>query len=340
MVKKSSKYRNKASLDIGAFSIKMTEISGPPEKPSLVTFGSRKIKGVGTDSLPSQIKGLAEEIKLSVKDINISLSGSSVVSRVISMPDMADDELRSAIRFEVEKFIPFDINDCLLDHYVQSKGPKDKGNKDVLLAAAKRDSVIARVKAVEEAGFTVNIVDVDCFAMTNAFVRNFQQPEQSKTIALLNIGFSHTNLLIIRDGLVSFVRDLSIGSASFSDAVLKKCGVDIEAADWSKNIAPEKSADVAACSKLVLSALLDEIKMSFGYYENQSGRSIDLIYVAGGGAEFAGMLDAFNETVGIKPEKWNPFQFMDIDPSVVNIDAIAKNSGSYAVAVGLAIRQP
>lgn len=332
------KPRNRAGLDIGTSHIKMIEVSGTSEKPVLASFGIKKIQGSSREAIVDVVKTLAEEIKISVKEFNISLAGPSLVTRLISVPNMTDEELKNAIRFETEKIIPFDINECILDFHVQGKDVREKNNIDILLAAAKRDFVLQKVKIVEEAGFGISVVDVDSFAITNVFLKNFTSIEPTKTIALLNVGAVYTNLIILRGGLISFVRDLAIGVADFRAAVSKKCGVDLELSEGLKDFTAEKAAEVGTCAKAALSSLLDEIKLSFGYHENQSGRGVDEIYLSGGGAGFIGLEEAFRDTFGSKPERWNPLQFLDIDSSGINMDKITGLNSSFVVAVGLALR--
>lgn len=336
--KHTAKPRTSVALDIGSHSIKMIEVSIGPERSSLVSFGIKKIEGYSEGRTADTVKALAEDLKITAKDLNISLAGPSVVARVISMPEMPDEDLRSAIRFETEKFIPFDINECVLDFHIQGKSAREKNNLDILLASAKRDSVLAKIKTVEDAGFGVNVVDVDSFALTNAFLRNFASIEPAKTIALLNIGAAYTDLVILRGGVISFVRDLAIGVGDFCLTISKKCGIDLEACGGPKGVPAEKADEVSLCVKAALASLVDEIKLSFGYHENQSGRGIDAIYISGGGAGFMGLEEAFNDTFGSKPEKWNPFQFLNIDPSAIDADEIAAASGSFAVCAGLALR--
>jgi type IV pilus assembly protein PilM len=337
-LKRPGKAKASAGLDIGSHSIKMIEISCGAEKSSLVSFGIKKIQGSSGASVADAVRALAEDLKITVRDFNISLTGPSLVARVISMPEMAGEDLKNAIRFETEKFIPFDINECILDFHIQGKSAREKNNLDILLAAAKKDFVLAKIKTVEDAGFGINVIDVDSFALTNAFLENFASTEPAKTIALLNIGAAYTNLVILRGGVISFVRDLTIGVGDFCLAISKKCGIDLESSDGLKGIPAEKAAEVSLSAKAALASLVDEIKLSFGYYENQSGRGIDGIYISGGGADFIGLAEAFNDTFGSKPERWNPFQFLSIDPSAVNIEEIAKVNGSFAVCAGLALR--
>jgi type IV pilus assembly protein PilM len=254
------------------------------------------------------------------------------------MPDMTDEELKNAVRFEAEKFIPFDIKEYVLDFHIQGKDAGEKSNIDILLAAAKRDFVLQKIKIVEEAGFGVNIIDVDSFAATNAFLKNYTSIKPDKTVALLNMGAAHTNLIILKDGVISFVRDLAIGVGSFRISVSKKCGVDMDMPEWLKGVPAEKALEIRLCAKAALASLVDEIKLSFGYHENQSGRDINQIYISGGGAGFIGLEEALSEAFGSKPERWNPFQFLDINPSGINVDEIARINSSFAVAAGLALR--
>jgi Tfp pilus assembly PilM family ATPase len=124
--------------------------------------------------------------------------------------------------------------------------------------------------------------------------------------------------VILSGGLIMFVRDLAIG--------LK--GIPAE------NTA--EKADPGAKSAIV--SLVDEIKLSFGYHENQSGKGIDEIFISGGGAGFPGIEDVFHETFGIKPERWNPFKFLTVDPLVINTDDLARLNSCFAVCAGLALR--
>ena len=329
---------NRIGLDLGSHSVKMLEVSGTPEAPSLVSFGVKKLQGPSSDDATDAIRALAEELKVSAKECTISLAGPSLIARLISMPKMTDEELKNAAIFEIEKFIPFDVNDCVLDFNVHGADPREKNNLNILLAAAKRDFVLQKIKMVEDAGFTVNVIDVDSFAVTNAFLKNATQNENAKTVALLNIGATYTNLVILRAGLISSVRDVAIGTNDFNSIVSKKCGVEGDISDALKNIPADKTGEIMACAKAALGKLLDEAKLSFGYHENQFGGAIEEVYLSGGGAGFPAIEEAFSEALGSKPNKWNPFQFMGIDPAIINVDNIVKFKDSFAVAVGLALR--
>jgi len=336
--RKPGKSKASIGLDIGSHSIKIVELSGAPEKPSLVSFGLKKVLGSSQDAIVTSIKNLAEELKLSAKDVTIGVSGPSVIVRLISMPKMTDAELAGAVRFETEKFIPFDINDCVLDFQITAPATKEKNTADIILAAVKKDYCMQRVALAQAAGFTVSTVDVDILAVTNAFLGNLPPVDGTKTFAVIHVGAACTDISILKGGTPSFVRQISIGSNDCSAAISKGMGLSADAAEALKVSPQAKAQEVITCTKQVLNNLIDEVKLSFGYYENQSGRGIDEIYVAGGGATILGLEETFEEILGTKPRCWDPFQFLDKAQVAGGVTMEEKIKSAFGVAVGLALR--
>jgi len=121
-------------------------------------------------------------------------------------------------------------------------------------------------------------------------------------------------------------------------AIAKKCSVGLEMSEELKILPKDKLSEVTSCAKAVLANLLDEVKLSFSYYENQSGRSVDEIFVSGGAANTVGLDEALQETFGSIPRRWNPFQFLETGSANIDINQMEKAKGSFAVAVGLALR--
>lgn len=332
-----AKPRNKVGLDIGNFSVKMLEISGARERPALTGLGLKNISGLSKGEIANSIKDLAIEAKISSKEVNISVSGPSVIIRFISMPKMKEDDLKSAIKFEAEKFIPFDINDCIVDYQILARD--DRENKlNILLVAAKKDYINERIGLVEQAGLSVAIVDVAGFALANSFLSNFRGLDPDKTFALLNIGSNITNLSIVRSGTIAFARDVSMGSGNFNAAIAKNLNISVESAEGLKISPGEKAQDVITSIKPVINILLDDLKLSFGYYENQSGKGIDEIYISGGGGCTIGLDETFEDALGSKPAVWNPLEFLDTGSAPKEKSEIDKIKNVFAISAGLAAR--
>ncbi|MDP3791822.1 MAG: type IV pilus assembly protein PilM [Candidatus Omnitrophota bacterium] len=332
-----TKPKNRIGLDIGSSAVKIVEIENLEGKSILAHIGLKKLPNPSKETLVESIKSLIEESKISSKEVSVSVSGPSTIVRFVSMPKMREDELKGAIKFEAEKYIPFAIDDCIIDYQVLKKDEKE--NKlDMLLVAVKKELVMGKIAIAEAGGLDVRIVDVDTFAIANSFLKNFNNHDTNKTAALLNIGSGLTNVSIVRDGVLHFSRDVAIGGADFNNVISKGLNLDPAGAENIKIAPKDKAPDVVSCTKSMLNNLLDEMRLSFSYYENQSGMGIDEIYLSGGTSDLVGLEGAFHEAFESKPFLWDPTQFLDTSRVTQNADLIKKMSRSFAVAVGLAIR--
>jgi type IV pilus assembly protein PilM len=337
MKKTQSKSKSRVGLDIGSSSVKIVEIASSGESLSLVCLGTKKVSGSVREPLIEAIKSLSNEIKVTAKEAAISISGPSVIVRFVTMPKMKDEELKSAMRFEAEKYVPFTINDCVVDFQVLRKNDKE-GKFEILLVAAKKDFVMNKVSIAEESGFTVTAVDVDTFAAANTFLKNFPQAPAGKTTALLNIGSNFTNVGIVRDGVLCFSRDISIGGDDFSQAISKALGVDMKSAEEIKLSPKDRLQEIVACAKNVTNNLQDETRLSLSYYENQSGRGVDEICISGGSSGMPGLESLFQEAFESKPILWDPLSCLDKSRGGFDAALVEKTKGFFAVAVGLALR--
>ncbi len=331
------KSRSKVGLDIGSYSMKIVEILEDPANPKLLAIGLKKVQTLSKQGMVDAIKALADEAKISAKDLNVSISGPSVIVRFISMPKMSSSDLKSAVKFEAEKFIPFNINDCLLDFQILKTDEKGK-KVDMILVAAKKDQIDEKIGMVEAAGFSVSLIDVDSFAVVNSFCRNYRDIGPDKTAALLNIGAKFTDLSIIQGGIPCLVRDVAIGNDDFDAAVSKALAIDIGSVENLRLSPQEREPDIIAAVKPIFNNMLDEVRLSCSYCENQFGRNVDEFYLSGGGAAFTGLEKVFQDMMDSKPNYWNPLKFLDTSSPNINKDLLDKNNNTFAVSVGLALR--
>ena len=109
------------------------------------------------------------------KEVCASLSGNAVIVKKITLPVMTETELGESIYWEAEQYIPFDIQDVNLDYQIldPGTGPDSRGSMEVLLVAAKKEKIGDYTSVIAQAGRTPVIVDVDAFALQNAFEVNY-----------------------------------------------------------------------------------------------------------------------------------------------------------------------
>ena len=141
-----------------------------------------------------------------------SLSGNSVIVKKITLPAMTESELSESIYWEAEQYIPFDIQDVNLDYEIldPGTGQDSQGSMEVLLVAAKKDKIADYTNVIAQAGKTPVMVDVDVFALQNAFEANYGF-EPTAVVAILNAGASAININILTGAQSVFTRDVSMG---------------------------------------------------------------------------------------------------------------------------------
>lgn len=297
-----SKPKVRVGLDIGTSSVKAVMLVSQKHGGfELSAFAVESFEGEHSkETIVQTIRRAVEALNIKEKRVVISVAGQSVVVRQVLFPKMSEDELKSAIRYEAEKHIPFNINEVYLDAQIIDEKTEDNKMK-VLIAASKKELIDERLAYLNEAGLEAEAIDCDSIAITNAFIFNNAGLGKEKTLALINIGASMTNVCILKDEFLNFVRDTPIGAE------------DLENLDT-------------------------QIRLSFDYYENQFGKGIDGIYLSGGGSRQVGLSERLSQTFGIESSVWDPTKNLTISPNISK-DSLKDVSNQLAVCLGLAMRQ-
>ena len=282
----------------------------------------------------------------SAKDgVNISVSGPSTIIRYLSFPNMSDNDLKNALKFEAQKHIPFSIDEVNLDGYILREGLPDN-KMQVLLAAVKKEFLSKRIKIIQDAGINVNIVDIDSVALINAFNFNYFQEEEEKreenqkaqTLALLNIGAYMSNLNILEGRIPCLSRDIQIAGNNFTQKLADILGIDFKSAEGLKcNPAQDRLDKIVMAIESVLSNLAQEIRASFDYYENQNASSVAKIFLSGGGSLFTGLKDMLANLMATEVQYWDPLRKISLAEGI-DSEKLKAVSSQLAITVGLALR--
>ena len=329
----------RVGLDIGTRLIKALEISVEGDTRQLTKFHFVKVDfPLNREKTRDALKALLNDFHPTVKEVDISLSSASAMVRFIDMPKMKTEDLKNSLQFEAEKYIPFNIEEVIIDASILEEATTEKNQMKVLLAAAKKDAVNFKLELLKEMGLSVGIIDIDSFACFNAFSASFGNPDESKSKALLNIGYTQTNVVIFRGDKPFFTRDIQIGGKDIAKIIARDLQIEEKESDIYIFDPKDKTPQDLVAAKSVLSNLADEIRLSFGYYENQYARGIDEIFISGGVARLAGILDYLEESFGVKPLRWNPFSKFEIAPDL-DRKSLEVHEPQFAVCAGLAIRK-
>jgi len=336
-------------LDIGSRYLKAIQVKDTSKGFLLERFGMMPLEpdlivdGSILDSIRvvEGIRSLFQSIGARTKNVTVAVSGhSSVIIKRITLPEMTEDELTESIRFEAEQYIPFDIDDVNLDFHIL--GPTEEpGQMEVLLVAVKKDKINEYVSVVQEANLSPQIVDVDAFALENAYEINYDvEPDQN--VALVNIGASRINLNILKGGVSVFTRDSSMGSNLQTEAVQKELGLSFDEAERLKRggsvegVAPD---DAEAIIESASEDIINEVSRSLDYFKGTfMHENVHKVMLAGGCALVPGFSQRLAEMSGVDVEILDPFANIQLGKNV-DRDQLRESAPQLVIALGLAIRR-
>jgi len=336
--KKKSTKQVAAGVDIGAYSIKILETAAEKETNKLTKFAIKEIPpGTTSDKLPGALKDALESAGLSTKNIRISLAGPDAIVRIINMPEMSLQDLKSSLKFEADRYIPFSVDEVNIDCCILGKAKEGTNQIRVLLAAVKKDLINRRIKMFQDIGYAVSLVDVNVFAVLNAFMKSEKDIKPDSSIAILNIGHRYTNIVTCKGDSPYFTRDIPIGGEHIAGIVARKTSIEPKDVFIGGPAVQEKQPEIQEAFRLALAKLGDEIRMSFGYYENQFGSAVEKVYISGGLANVEHVPAFLEEVLGMKPVIWNPIGAFEIGDGVDK--AMLESSKSWlAIVAGLVLR--
>ncbi|MFN2239319.1 MAG: type IV pilus assembly protein PilM [Thermoanaerobaculia bacterium] len=345
-----SKSKTIVGLDIGSSAIKLVELKEKkqgsyqlvkiglePLSPEAIVDGSIMDSSMVVDT----IQRLNSSLNVKNSNYGTSLSGHSVIIKKISLPAMSAEELGESIQWEAEQYIPFDINDVNLD-YVPLTTPGSGENIDVILVAVKKEKINDYTSVIAQAGKSPQLVDVDAFAVQNAWEANYPVDE-GRVMALVNIGASVTNVNIISGTSSLFWRDITFGGNQYTDAIQRELSLSFAEAEGLKRGQPAGDHTIQQVIPILNSVSEDfasELRKTLDFFTATSGAErVDAIMLAGGGASVLNLETILRDKFGIEVEVMNPFRNISFNEGEFNPEWISDIAPSMAVAVGLAIRK-
>jgi type IV pilus assembly protein PilM len=333
-------------LDVGSYAVKVVEMKDTPTGSEIVKVGLKKLlpgaivdgEPMDRDAVISAIREVYEEYDIANKETSSAICGRSVIIKKIKMEEMDDDTAREVMTLEAEQYVPFEKEELSVDFEILRRGMA--GNTmEVLLVAAKRDKVLNHISLIKDAGLVPSAIDVDTFAVQNAFELNYEY-EAGRVYALIDIGLSATNIGIVRDGIPLFNRDVPVGGETFVEGMQRKLGITSEEARAALEGVPGAKAEgVLGAIESVGEDLSIAIERSFSYLRS-SGEAdmVDKIYLSGGGARITGLKAFLAEKLAVEVDMSNPLRNIQFDEEILGADPLTV-APSLMVAIGLASRQ-
>lgn len=354
------KSKDAIGVDLGSTSIKVVQLKGGGGRWKLHRCAHLPLPNAGPDvAAPerrAQAVGLLKDyVKKQkgalAKNAVLSVSGNSVIVRFVKFPKMSRDDLGKMILIEAEPYIPFSIPEVNLDFQILGDVTEDAQKKmETILVAAKKDIINARVDITTQAGLAPVLIDVDAFALQNAYEAAFGSSVK-ETALIVHMGAFVTSMIIVENGVPKVVRDVFIAGNAVTKALQRNFQCDGKAAETMKAraqllVTPEEREKALADSNKeivqmstvimpVMKDLLAEIQRSLDFYLSQGqDRQVARVLLSGGASRLGNIMNYLAQELRLPVEAFDPFQRIDGAQSIA-----PELRPLFAVAVGLALRR-
>ena len=344
--------RNKrVGVDVGSTAVRAAEVATNGHGPTLVRAGQVPLPPGAVQSGevrdPAVVADALRELwhigKFSTRDVVLGVANQRMAVREVTLPWLAAKEMRAALPFQIQEFVPIPVDDAVLDYEVIEEIEVD-GRKmaRLLLVAAQKAMVQQMIDAAEAARLSPVGLDLVPFAVMRSVGDGAVFEDDGDDEAVLNVGGDVTSICIHKKGLPRFVRILPAGGADVTSAIVRGTGVTTEQAEAIKrgrsaDVSPETLEEARTTMAARMAALVDEVRSSLDFYESQSrGARIRRVLVTGGGSLLEGFIESLNERVPAEVTRGRPFGRINV-PAQMETPEMAAVEPLLAVAIGLAI---
>jgi len=337
-------------IDISTAAVKLLELSRVAARYRVECFSVAPLpQDAVIDKNIANVDVIAEAIKVALKQsgsklkqASVAVTGSAVMTKGITMPaSLSDEEMEEQIMVEADQYVPYSLDEVNLDFEVQGINENNPQLVDVLLAASRKENVDDRVEALAKAGLKAKIVDVEAFAMENAFsllAHQFTDSVVGKTIAIADIGATMATLNVLHNNRTIYTREQGFGGKQLTEEIQRRYGLSYEEAGLAKRHGGLPDNYITDVLDPFKRAMVQQIQRSLQFFVSSSAnRGIDGMILAGGCASMPGIEKMVEQSLGVPVYIANPFVSMSLS-NKVKPQALSNDAPAMMIACGLALR--
>lgn len=332
-------------IDIGVGSIKVVAMNKVGEQLTLTAIGETPNKGSdwlkdtgkkSMEAVAASIKMLLSDLKLRVRTAATSLPEDEVVSRLVRLPPLKDEEIKEALRFEAETFVPYPLEKVSMDYEIVEK---DEAGRLMVFAIAAKNEIISRyVTLFKMLGLNLVALESPAVAMRRALAVSVAV---TGSVMVVDMGEKYSDIVILHNGSIFFTRAMSVGGESLTRAISVNLGLDMASAEEYKKAYGMKEMELEGKIKTALlpvfSAMAEEIRRAMIAYREEWNRPIELLVMSGGGAHVPGLAEELTKVLGVEVQVIQPFMKVDTSKIVVPLN-LPTEGCRFSLAIGLALR--
>jgi type IV pilus assembly protein PilM len=333
-------------LDIGSYSLKIVQLAKGGKDWQLVSFGTGPSthKGLASEAeadlnvLAEAVKKLHREAKITTRNVVTALPQDQVFTRTVNLPLLSEEELRSAIKWEAEQYIPIPLEEVTLAHQVVDEIKVDTRQKiQVLIVAAPKRLIEKTLKVLKAAGLNPVGLETEIIALARSLV-----PPDGKMTLVIDLGAKATDIAVVDKGLVVYSRSIATAGESLTRAIATSLGLDPSQAEAYKKAYgadPQKlEGKVREAIGPILSVMVKEIEKTIAYYHSETKKTVNRVVLSGGTSALPEVVGLMASQLSLEIQLGDPFERVKMEESFKK-QFTQTQSSFYAVAVGLAMKE-
>jgi type IV pilus assembly protein PilM len=272
-----------------------------------------------------------------------AVAGAAAITQVVTMPaGLSEDALEEQIQAGANRYIPWPIEEMSFDFEVLGPANDDPGSVQVRVAAARTENVDLRVAALELAGLTAKVVDIEAFALENAcapIVDGLGAPAAA-IVAVVDIGETMTTLIVLKNRRAIYSREQVFGGRQLSEEIMRRHGLSREEAASAQRRGGLPESHAAQVLEPFQEAVVRQISRLLQFFHAGSDcQHVDRIVLAGGCASAPGLETKIRQQFGVPCVVADPLAGMSLSPRLRSqAVALRQDAPALMVAAGLAMR--
>lgn len=337
-------------VDISASSIKVLELSRQGDHYRVERYAVEPLpQNAVVEHTIAEVDQVAQTLQRAVKrsgskckHVAVAVAGSHVISKIINMPSgLSDQDMQTQIEMEADRYVPYPLDEVNMDWEVLGATEANAEQVNVLIAACRKEIVDDYLAVTQGAGLTPAVVDIETYAMENAYGLISQQLAgggMEKTVAVIDIGATTTNINVMHDNRSIYTRNHSFGGRQLTEEIQRRYGLSYEEAGLAKKqggLPDNYQSDVL---RPFMEAMCQEVMRALQFFYSSSPyNSVDQVLLAGGCAQIPGVDELVAARIGVTTLIANPFSSMSL-ASRVKPQMLSSDAPSLMVTCGLAMR--
>jgi len=334
-------------IDIGVSLIKVVELSRKRGKIELNNYGHISASSVyqkpfqsfeegsflvSSPDVSKIIKSILKESGIKTKEAVFTIPDFSTFSTSFDIPQMMEDEMKSAIEFEARRHIPIPVSEVSLDYFVTDGEPGKTGPGMKVLLIAVPNEIIGQYRSISEASnLELKFLEAEAFSLTRALAKDYQDP-----ICLVDIGAQSTTINIAEKSRLKLSFSSDIAGNNFTHAITKAMSTSFRKAEFLKKKHGINSEEIKEGLLPLINLIIIEIEKILKDCYVSEKKEVNKIILSGGSANLPGLKEYLSSHFDKKIEIANPF-FNFSYPNVLE-EELRRIGPSYSVSIGAALR--